>query len=104
MRIRSSTVLAKPLSFGCFHCHELVFFLFSASELFRVKQITETILSNARATKQATGEKLKQPRAYLTEYEKHGGPKQAYRDFKLFRAQERQDFLLPGGVCEIQTS
>ena len=86
---------------GVFTAMNWGFFLFSASELFRVKQITETILSNARAIKQATGE---QPWAYLTEYEKHGGPKQAYKDFKLFRAQERQDFLLPGGVCRIQAS
>ena len=35
-------------------------------------------------------------------YEKSGGYKQAYKDFKRFPADERQNFLMPYGVCIIK--
>ena len=79
--------------------HICLFIHFVGKFSFRIKQITETILSNAREIKPVDGAKLTQYGAPVTKYEKYGGQRQAFRDYNLFRTEDRQNFLLPGGVC-----
>ena len=73
----------------------------SGKQLFRAKLATESVLKDAKEIRLDTGpfdNHVDNAGGAFKKYEKSGGYKQAYKDFRKFPADERQDYFMPYGV------
>ena len=78
------------------------FYSILGKQLFTAKLATEAVLKDAKEIRLGTGPYVNyvdDAEGSFKKYEKSGGYKQAYKDFKRFPADERQNFLMPYGVC-----